>query len=140
MKNITEDYLLDLFIGTLKDNIQHEVHLWEPTSLDHAFRVARKVENKITETWRSTTCNCKEGSVVSNDPKPTRLTQQQLEEKGENWICYSCDRKYSKGHKCIENKLFYIDCEKEEEMNKKHQKKRIHTRNWSKRNSSDHIR
>jgi len=38
-----------------------------------------------------------------------------LEEKREKGFCYSCDRKYSEGHKCDENKLFYIDCEEEEQ-------------------------
>jgi hypothetical protein len=27
--NIRDEHLIDVFIGTLKDNIQHEVHLWE---------------------------------------------------------------------------------------------------------------
>ena len=31
VEGIADDKLLDLFIGTLKDNIQHEVHLFEPT-------------------------------------------------------------------------------------------------------------
>ena len=43
------------------------------------------------------------------------MTPQQLEEKRAKGICYSCDRKYTKGHKCAEKKLFYIDCEEEEE-------------------------
>ena len=43
------------------------------------------------------------------------MTPQKLEEKREKWICYSFDRKYTKGHKCIENKLFYIDYEADEE-------------------------
>ena len=30
-------------------------------------------------------------------------------------VTYSCYRKYTKGHKCDEKKLFYIDCEEEEE-------------------------
>ena len=38
--------MLDVFIGTLKDNIEHEVCLWEPKSLENAFRVARNVESK----------------------------------------------------------------------------------------------
>jgi hypothetical protein len=37
-----------------------------------------------------------------------------LEETRENMICFNCDSKYSKGHKCGEKKLFYIDCEEEE--------------------------
>ena len=43
------------------------------------------------------------------------MTPQQLEEKRAKWLCYSCDRKYTKGHKCVAKKLFYIDCEEEEE-------------------------
>ena len=30
VKNISKDNLLDIFIGTLKDNIEHEVCLFEP--------------------------------------------------------------------------------------------------------------
>ena len=43
---ILDDKLLDLFIGTLKDNIQHDIRLLEPTSLEKYFMVARKVESK----------------------------------------------------------------------------------------------
>jgi hypothetical protein len=43
------------------------------------------------------------------------LTPQQLEEIKEKGLCFNCDSKYSKGHKCGENKLFYIDCEDIEE-------------------------
>ena len=43
------------------------------------------------------------------------LFRSQLEEKRAKGLCYSCDRKYTKGHKCAEKKLFYIDCEEEEE-------------------------
>ena len=36
--DIPEEHRIDLFIGTLKDNIQHEVHVLEPKSLEKAFR------------------------------------------------------------------------------------------------------
>ena len=54
--NIPYEKLIDVFIGTLKDNIQREVRLWEPKSLENAFRVARNVESKnmATETRRTT--------------------------------------------------------------------------------------
>jgi len=116
VKCISEENRIDVFIGTLKDNIQHDVHLWEPDSLEKAFKLARKIERKIMETRKPTTHNYKDGSVVVPSlPQPTRLTSQKLEEKREKGICYSCDRKYTKGHKCVEKKLFYIDCEEEEE-------------------------
>ena len=67
-------------------------------------------------TRKPTTHNYKDGSVVAPRlPQPTRLTSQQLEEKREKGIHYSCDRKYIKGHKCVKKKLFYIDYEEEEE-------------------------
>ena len=48
--------------------------------------------------------------------QPTRLTPQQLEERKEKGLCFNCDSKYSKGHMCGEKKLFYIECEEEEEQ------------------------
>jgi hypothetical protein len=43
---IPDQHLIYVFIGTLRDNIQHEVCLWEPKSLENAFRVERNVESK----------------------------------------------------------------------------------------------
>eukprot|EP00253_Pinus_taeda_P013602 PITA_13602 len=104
--------MIDVFIGTLKDNIQHDVCLWEPDSLEKAFRLARK----IMATRKHTTHNNKEGSVVAPSlPQYIRLTPKKLEEKREKGLFYSSDSKYTKGHKCDEKKLFYIDCEEEEE-------------------------
>ena len=68
------------------------------------------------ETRNPTTHNYKYGSIFSPSlPKPTRFKPQQLEETRGKGLCYNCHRKYSKGHKCVEKKLFYIDCEEEEE-------------------------
>ena len=116
VKDIPEEHRIDVFIGPLKDNIQHDVRLWEPDSLEKAFRLARKMESKIMATRKHTTHNYKDGSVVAASlPQPIRLTPQKLEEKREKGLCYRCHRKYTKGHKCAEKKLFYIDCEEEEE-------------------------
>jgi len=78
--------------------------------------LARKIERKIMETRNPTTDNYEDGSVASTSlPQPTQLTWKKLEEHREKWLCYSCDRKYTKGHKCVEKKLIYINCEEEEE-------------------------
>jgi hypothetical protein len=117
--NIPDEHLIDVFIGTLKDNIQHEVRLWEPKSLENAFKVARNVESKnMAMATRRTNPNIyrENNAPSSKTPQPTRLTPQQLEERKEKGLCFNCDNKYSKGHKCGEKKLFYIDCEEEEEQ------------------------
>jgi hypothetical protein len=80
--DILDEHLIDVFVGNLKDKIQHEVHLWEPKSLENAFRVARNVENKNmgTATRRPTPNIYQKNNVPSKTPQPTRLTPQQLEE------------------------------------------------------------
>jgi len=65
VKDIPEEHRIDVFIGTLKDNIQHEVRLWEPHSLEKLFRLARKMKRKIMETRKPTTHNYKDGSIFA---------------------------------------------------------------------------
>ena len=58
------------------------------------------------ETRKPTNHNYKDVSFVAPSlPQPTRLTQQELEEKREKWLCYSCDRKYTKVQKFSKNKF-----------------------------------
>jgi len=123
VNDIPENQRIDVFIGTLKDNIQHELHFWEPGSLEKAFKWARKIERKIMETRNPTTHDYNYGSFSSPSlPQPTRVTPQQLEEEREKGLCYNCDSKCTKGHKCAENKLFYTDYEEEEEKDKEKSK------------------
>jgi hypothetical protein len=87
--------------------------------LENAFRVARNVESKnmAMATRRTNPNNYRENNDPSSKtPQPTRLTPQQLEERKEKGLCFNCDNKYSKGHKCGEKKLFYIYCEEKEEQ------------------------
>ena len=87
------------------------VLLWEPKSLENAFKVARNVESKnMAMATRRTNPN-----IFRENNAPFSKTPQQLEEGKEKCLCFNYDKKYSKGHKCGEKKLFYIDCEEEEE-------------------------
>jgi hypothetical protein len=82
--DIPDEHLIDVFIGTLKDNIQHEVRLWEPKSLENAFRVVRNIESKnMAMATRRTNPNIyrDNNAPSSKTPQPTRLTPQQLEER-----------------------------------------------------------
>src|ERR1700733_11882148 len=51
-----------------------------------------------------------------------RATPQQLEKEREKRLCYNCDRKCTKGHKCAKKKLFYIEYEEEEEKDQESSK------------------
>ena len=75
VKDILEEHMINVFMGNLKDSIQHEVHLWEPNSLEKAFSLARKMERKIMATRKPTTHNYKDGSIVAPSIlQPIRLT------------------------------------------------------------------
>jgi len=75
------------------------------------------------ETRNPTTHDYNYGSVSSpRHPQPTRITPQQLEEKREKVLCYNCDSKCTKGHKCGEKKLFYKEYEEEEEKDREKSK------------------
>jgi hypothetical protein len=39
-----------------------------------------------------------------------------MDERREKGLCFNCDNKYSKAHKCSEKKVFYIDNEEEEDQ------------------------
>ena len=81
VKNILEEHRIDVFIGTLKDNIKNEVCLWELDSLEKKFRLVRKMERKIMARRKPTTHNHKYGSVATPiHPQLTRLTPQESEE------------------------------------------------------------
>jgi hypothetical protein len=117
--NILDEHSIDVFIGTLKDNIQHEDHLWEPKSLENAFRVARNVESKnMAMATKRTTPN-----IYRENNVPSSKTPQQLGEIKEKGLCFNCDIKYSKGHRCGEKKLFYIVCEEEQEQDQEQENK-----------------
>jgi hypothetical protein len=82
--DIPDEHLIDVFIGTLRGNIQHEVCLWEPKSLENAFRVARNVESKnMAMATRRTNPNIhrENNAPSSKTPQPTSLTPQKLEER-----------------------------------------------------------
>jgi hypothetical protein len=94
--DIPYEHPIDVFIRTLKDNIQHEVRLWEPKSLENAFRVARNVEikNMAMATRRTTPNIYQENKVPSfKTPQPTTSTEQQLEERKEKGLCFKCGSK-----------------------------------------------
>ena len=69
---------------TLKNNIQHELRILEPTSLEKAFKLVRRVESKNMgmDAKRFPSNTYKENNVSSSNlPKPTRLTPQQMDER-----------------------------------------------------------
>jgi len=69
---------------------------------ENDFGLARKVESKNMASRKSITNNY--SKYHSSSPKLIRLIPQQMDEIREKVLCFNYDKKYSKGHKCSENK------------------------------------
>jgi hypothetical protein len=93
------------------------VCLFRPRSLDNDFNIERKLESKNMATKRAISKNYRVHHAPSpNLIEPTRFTSQQMDGRISKRVCFNCDNKHSKGHKCGEKKLFYINCEEEEDQ------------------------
>jgi len=112
---VTWSIFTEEMIAQYKDTKSNTFFRATPQQLERVKGLCDIVESKIMETRKHTPHNYKYGSVVSPSfPQPTRVTPEQLEEKREKGLCYNCDNKCAKGHKCAEKKLFYIEYEEEE--------------------------
>jgi hypothetical protein len=81
-------------MGTLKESIQHEVHLLEHKFMEHVLNVLRRVESKNMTTSMVATNTYRENYVPSYiHIQPTRLTPQQMDEIREKGLCFNCGSK-----------------------------------------------
>ena len=72
---IIEENLNDLFLGGLKDHIQHEVRLFCPNSVNESFILACRVEEKFLIPRKQGANVIREkGYSTPSLPQPTRLT------------------------------------------------------------------
>ena len=82
-----------------------------------AIKLARQIEAKNRATRRFTGAD-REG-INNKSPPPTRITTREIEEKRVKGLCFKCDDKWSKNHRCSEKRLFIIEetyDEEEEEL------------------------
>jgi len=78
-------------MGILKESLQHEVHLFEPKSLENAFIMARKVESKNMATRRVSLNTYREVHVtIHNLNQSIWLDTQQMDVRRSNGLCFNC--------------------------------------------------
>jgi len=124
---LANDHILNCFLGGLKQDIQMIVRMFQPTSLQHAFTLARTY--KVANSSKSTTKFHRgvlgpalvplSSSAPINavpKPKPTRhLTLEFIAERRAQGLFYFCDEPYSMEHSRAHKKLQVHVMEMEEE-------------------------
>jgi hypothetical protein len=116
MDGISDQKLMEAYMGGLKQDIKHEFFSRHPTNIMEAMQDPCHIQAKNKARHKSTTRAYNIDHVGGHKtiiPQPTRLTPHQMEDRRENGLCFNFDNKYSKGHKCNEKKVFYIDNEEE---------------------------
>ncbi|KAL6506420.1 hypothetical protein OROGR_024601 [Orobanche gracilis] len=114
---LSETAILNCFISGLKVEIQRELAIQKPTSINDAIDLAKLVEDKLhdsrarTPFTRFSTTNST-APLLPSPPLPLqaprisptlpirRLTQQEMQERRAKGLRFNCDDKFEKGHKC----------------------------------------
>jgi hypothetical protein len=118
--DISDKHLLEAYMGGLKEDIKHEIFLRHLANIMETMQFSRHIQAK-NKAIHNSTIGAFKGSKDHFEvhktiiTQSTRLKPQKMDERGEKGLCFNCDNKYIKGHKCGENKLFYIDREEEED-------------------------
>ncbi|CAL2229891.1 unnamed protein product [Prunus armeniaca] len=132
----TDELLLGVFVGGLKEEIQDDVLALEPKNLARAMELAQIYENKQikrrasfranntksfhppcsprTKPYFSTPGVTSKPTTFGNRPEgPTvqRKTQSELQERHLKGLCFYCDDPYVPGHRCKQSRVFMIGVE-----------------------------
>jgi hypothetical protein len=108
-------YYLSCFISGLKPAIRREVLAFQPVTLTQAIGLAKLQEDKFadrsshfsrsTPTVNTTKSNSSfKPSMSVHPPKAQpvmkRLTPDELQARRDQGLCYNCDERYQRGHRC----------------------------------------
>lgn len=116
VKGLSEEYLINLYLSGLKDDIRIEVQKFKPTILPKAFSLARLHEEEVNVWLGVGRLEVGQPQLMpnSNEAKFStsiikRLTPTKARERREKGLCYHCDERYTPDHKCKTQTLFWIE-------------------------------
>lgn len=100
------------FLKGLKQEIRDELHMWAPHDLGHTMDLAQQAKQRIRNLKASLLgFGGSHRFIPNNYPTsgtyPTlnshihhRLTESRIQERRVKGLCYKCNEKWSKGHRC----------------------------------------
>ena len=125
LEGLSDADLLSCFISGLKSDVRREVVVQQPTSISQASGLARLQEDKLQELTRTSRSRPSMPWQPSSSPRPVskapeataqpttgllptppakprfrHLSGPELDERRDKGLCFNCDQKWSKQHKC----------------------------------------
>ena len=130
-------FLLQCFISGLSSDICREVQALQPLTISQAAGLARLQEDKLLDVWPSlrprppystSTTTFHQPSPLPrptlspvtqpvplltlpprpNPPTMKRLTPEEIAYRRERGLCFMCDEKYHRGHKCASRVFLFL--------------------------------
>lgn len=143
VQGVTTEALLDCFIGGLKTEIRRDVVAQSPTTSMRYVSLAKLYEEKYSykpkiynssptsKVQTTNTCPPLSQTVKSTSlppllPTPTnstfkpnnvkKLSSAEVQLRREKGLCFTCDEKYSPGHKCPNKQYLFLQIVEDENV------------------------
>nr|GFB41069.1 hypothetical protein [Tanacetum cinerariifolium] len=120
--NVSESLLISFYISGLKPAIQRELVISKPTSLGNAFALARVTKARFADHWSTLDVATMRGANTVNQT-PTLLplaikwiSPAERQERHNKGLCFNCDNKWVRGHKCYGKFLLLMADEDDESL------------------------
>jgi hypothetical protein len=117
--NISDGHLIESYMGGLQEDIKHEILLKHVENIMDVMQFSYHIQDKNRATHKYTTGTYEGSSDIFGAhretlPQTTQISPREMEEIREKGLCFGCNKKWSKGHKCQETKLFSLENNDEE--------------------------
>ncbi|CAB4314119.1 unnamed protein product [Prunus armeniaca] len=126
IRDLSPIFRLSCFVGGLKEELKHDVKLLRPAIVHEAMNFAHEVEAKLQKLrYAHSAGNFKSRLPflpIQNDLVPAKnevaprkdmpvkkLTPEEIQYKRQNNLCFYCDEKFVRGHKCARKQILLLD-------------------------------
>jgi len=110
-EGLFDEFFRSYFVSGLKDVIQSDVKMFRPSTMMEALGLAKLAEDKIIAQQCSKSTFVPFRNMVSQRPPimpaprttPIKhLFEAEMRARREKGLCYNCDEKFTRGHRCVE--------------------------------------
>ncbi|CAB4286472.1 unnamed protein product [Prunus armeniaca] len=124
--DLSPTFRLSCFVGGLKEELKHDVKLLRPATVHEAMNFAHEVDAKLQKLRyahsagnsksrlpllpiQNDLVSAKNEVVPRKDMPVKKLTPEEIQYKRQNNLCFYCDEKFVRGHKCARKQILVLD-------------------------------
>ncbi|CAL9017595.1 unnamed protein product, partial [Prunus brigantina] len=126
IRDLSPTFRLSCFVGGLREELKHDVKLLRPATVHEAMNFAHEVDAKLQKLRyahsaeisksrlpllpiQNDLVHAKHEIVPRKDMPIKKLTPEEIQYKRQNNLCFYCDEKFVRGHKCARKQILLLD-------------------------------